>query len=148
VDSLIAAKQKLGVGVLKNKQQLVHALEKAAGQELAEKAKQEAVSAALQKTKAFIEEQTAKVVLPAGPEQFASFMASVHDAGRGPFLQLAERILIGSYREAVPAFVPSSLLEDSPCVSSRKDPLPLKSLDSGSYRLWPSLRNTEKVDCA
>ena len=79
-DSLIAAKQKLGVGVLKNKQQLVHALEKAAGQELAEKAKQEATNAALQKTKAFIEEQTAKVVLPAGPEQFASFMASVHDA--------------------------------------------------------------------
>ena len=36
-ESLIAAKQKLGVGVLKNKQQLVHALEKAAGQELAEK---------------------------------------------------------------------------------------------------------------
>jgi len=79
-DSLIAAKQKLGVGVLKNKQQLVHALEKAAGQELAEKAKQEAVTAALQKSKVFIEEQVGKVVLPAGPEQFAAFMTSVHDA--------------------------------------------------------------------
>ncbi|HNR35656.1 MAG TPA: hypothetical protein PKO36_10785 [Candidatus Hydrogenedentes bacterium] len=49
MDSLIAAKQKLGVDVLKNKQQLVHTLEKAAGQELAEKAKQKAVNAALQK---------------------------------------------------------------------------------------------------
>ncbi len=78
--SLIAAKQKLGVGVLKNKQQLVHALEKAAGHDLAEKAKQEAANAALQKAKAFIEEQAAKVVLPAGPDQFAAFMASVHDA--------------------------------------------------------------------
>jgi len=48
-NSLIAAKQKLGVDVLKNKQQLVHTLEKAAGQELAEKAKQKAVNAALQK---------------------------------------------------------------------------------------------------
>ena len=66
--------------VLKNKQQLIHALEEAAGQELAEKAKQEAAKAALQKTKVFIEEQVGKVVLPAGPDQFAAFMASVHDA--------------------------------------------------------------------
>jgi hypothetical protein len=80
-ESFIASKQKLGVGVLKNKQQLVHALEKAPGQELAEKAKQEAASVALQKTKALIEEQAGKVVLPAGPEQFAAFMASVQDAG-------------------------------------------------------------------
>ena len=79
-ESLIAAKQKLGIGVLKNKQQLVHALEKAVGQELAEKAKQEAAKAALQKSKVFIEEQVGKVVLPAGPDQFAAFMASVHDA--------------------------------------------------------------------
>jgi len=79
-DSLIAAKQKLGVGVLKNKQELIHALEKAAGQELAEKAKQEAASAALQKTKALIEEQVGKFVLPAGPEQFAAFMAAVYNA--------------------------------------------------------------------
>ncbi len=40
-----AAKEKQGIGVLKNKQQLVKALEMAAGEELAEQAKQEALKA-------------------------------------------------------------------------------------------------------
>ena len=64
--------QKLGVGVLKNKQQLIHALEKAAGQELAEKAKQEVAKAARQKTKVFIEEQVGRVNCPAGEVDITS----------------------------------------------------------------------------
>jgi hypothetical protein len=39
--ALIAAKKKHHIGPLKNKQQLIKALQKAAGEELAEKAKQE-----------------------------------------------------------------------------------------------------------
>jgi hypothetical protein len=41
--SLIDAKKKHHIGPLKNKQQLVKALEKSAGEELAEKAKKEAL---------------------------------------------------------------------------------------------------------
>jgi len=46
--ALIAAKKKHHIGPLKNKQQLIKALQKAADEELAEKAKQEAVEAAKQ----------------------------------------------------------------------------------------------------
>ena len=45
-EELAAAKQKHGIGILKNKQQLVKALEKTAGEELAEKAKKEALEIA------------------------------------------------------------------------------------------------------
>jgi len=82
--ALIAAKQKHGIGVLKNKQQLVQALEKVAGQALAEKAKQEALDAAktqaLQKAQGNIQGTMAKVVLPPAPEGYAAFLASVQDA--------------------------------------------------------------------
>jgi len=82
--ALIAAKQKHGIGVLKNKQQLVQALEKVAGQALAEKAKQEALdaakTAALQKAQESIQGAMAKVMLPSAPEGYAPFLASIQDA--------------------------------------------------------------------
>ncbi|HOV32533.1 MAG TPA: hypothetical protein PLX23_04140 [Candidatus Hydrogenedens sp.] len=59
---------------------LCSSLSPAAEQELAQKAKQKSARTVLQKSKAFIEEQVGKVVLPAGLEQFATFMASVHYA--------------------------------------------------------------------
>jgi hypothetical protein len=43
--ALIAAKKKHHIGLLKNKQQLIKALQKAASEELAGKAKKEAVEA-------------------------------------------------------------------------------------------------------
>ena len=46
--TLIAAKQKHGIPPLKNKKQLVKALEKTAGQQMAEQAKQQALEAAKQ----------------------------------------------------------------------------------------------------
>lgn len=82
--ALIAAKQKHGVGVLKNKYQLVQALQKAAGEELAEKAKQEALDAAkkaaLQKAQENIQAAMEKVVLPTSPEGYAEYLKAMQDA--------------------------------------------------------------------
>jgi len=77
---LIAAKQKHGIGVLKNKQQLVEALQKKAGQQLAQKAAQEAQQAAVQQVKAKISASVAEVVVPANPADFQQFLASVTKA--------------------------------------------------------------------
>jgi hypothetical protein len=98
---LIAAKQKHGIGVLKSKQQLVQALQKAAGQELAEKAKQEALDAAkkvaLQKAQENIQAAMEKVVLPTSPEGYADYLKAMQGAevalsfGSGlpqPFLEM------------------------------------------------------------
>ena len=81
---LIEAKKKHHIGPLKNKQQLIQALEKAAGDELAEQAKQEALEAAkkkaLDKAKDTLELATAKVVVPESPAGYGNFLSTVKDA--------------------------------------------------------------------
>ena len=81
---LIEAKKKHHIGPLKNKQQLIQAIEKAAGEELAEQAKQEAVEAAkkeaLNKAKDALEQASAKVVVPESPSGYANFLSAVKDA--------------------------------------------------------------------
>ena len=81
---LIEAKKKHHIGPLKNKQQLIQAIEKAAGEELAEQAKQEALEAAkkeaLGKAKDVLEQATAKVVVPESPSGYADFLSAVKDA--------------------------------------------------------------------
>jgi len=82
--ALIAAKKKHHIGPLKNKQQLIKALQKAAGEELAEKAKQEAVEAAkkeaLKKAKESLEQAAAKVAVPESPAGYADFLSAVKEA--------------------------------------------------------------------
>jgi SPP1 gp7 family putative phage head morphogenesis protein len=82
--ALIAAKKKHHIGPLKNKQQLIEALQKAAGEELAEKAKQEAVEAAkkeaLKKAKESLEQAAAKVAVPESPAGYADFLSAVKEA--------------------------------------------------------------------
>ncbi len=81
---LIEAKKKHHIGPLKNKQQLIQAIEKAAGEELAEQASQDAVEAAkkeaLNKAKDALEQATAKVVVPESPSGYANFLSAVKDA--------------------------------------------------------------------
>ena len=81
---LIEAKKKHHIGPLKNKQQLIQALEKAAGHELAEQAKQEAVEAAkkaaLNKAKDALEQATANVVVPESPAGYSNFLSAVKEA--------------------------------------------------------------------
>lgn len=82
--TLIDAKKKHHIGPLKNKQQLVKALEKAAGEELAEKAKKEALEAAekaaINKAKQAVEQTAAKVIVPESPAGYADFLSAVKDA--------------------------------------------------------------------
>lgn len=77
---LIAAKEKHGIGVLKNKQQLVEALQKKAGQQMALKVQQEAQQAAVQQVKVKIQDSVAGVVVPANPAEFQQFLSSVKQA--------------------------------------------------------------------
>jgi SPP1 gp7 family putative phage head morphogenesis protein len=82
--SLAEAKQKAGIGALKNKKQLVKALEKSAGEALAEQAKQEALDtakkAAAAKAQQAVDEATSKVVVPPAPAGYAAFLDSVKKA--------------------------------------------------------------------
>lgn len=77
---LAAAKAKHGIGVLKNKQQLVEALQKKAGQQMAQQVQQEAQQAAAKKAKELAQSSVEKVVLPAEPAQFGGFLAQVKEA--------------------------------------------------------------------
>ena len=82
--SLIAAKQKHGIPPLKNKEQLAKALEKSAGQQMAEQAKQQALDAAkqegLKKAEQAVKDSTAKIVMPSSPAQYSGFLDSVKNA--------------------------------------------------------------------
>ena len=81
---LIAAKQQFHIGPLKNKSQLIAAIEKVAGQELGDTTKQAAIDAA--KTSAIkvaqqaLDEATVKVVLPASPQGYADFLVALQSA--------------------------------------------------------------------
>jgi SPP1 gp7 family putative phage head morphogenesis protein len=82
--ALIAAKQKHGIPPLKNKQQLAAALEKAAGKQMAEQAKQQALEAAkaeaLKKAEQALKDATSQVVMPSSPSQYSAFLDSVKAA--------------------------------------------------------------------
>lgn len=82
--ALIAAKQKHGIPPLKNKDQLVKALEKSAGQQMAEQAKQQALDTAkqeaLKKAEQTLTDATSQIVMPSSPAQYFSFLDSVKAA--------------------------------------------------------------------
>lgn len=77
-------KAKHGIGILKNKEQLVSALQKKAGADMAEAAKKKALDEAKQaiaiKQKANLDATFAKVVVPASPSDYQSFLAAVNEA--------------------------------------------------------------------
>jgi SPP1 gp7 family putative phage head morphogenesis protein len=79
--ALAEAKAKLGLTPLKNKKQLVAALEKVAGKDLAEAAKKEALeaaeTAAVNAAKKALEEAAAAVVVPPTPLGWSDFLESV-----------------------------------------------------------------------
>jgi len=79
--ALIAAKAKHGIPPLKNKEQLAKALEKAAGLQMAEQAKQQALDAAkaeaLKKAEQTLKDAAAQIVMPSSPAQYSSFLDSV-----------------------------------------------------------------------
>jgi SPP1 gp7 family putative phage head morphogenesis protein len=82
--ALIAAKAKHGIPPLKNKEQLAKALEKAAGKQMAEQAKQQALDAAkaeaLKKADQALKEATSQIVMPSSSSQYSSFLESVKAA--------------------------------------------------------------------
>ena len=82
-ESLIAAKKKHHIGPLKNKDQLIKALEKKAGEDLAEVAKKEAIEKAtkeaLTKAQDAIEQAGAKVIVPPSPATYSDFLAAVKE---------------------------------------------------------------------
>ena len=81
---LAAAKQKHGIGILKNKQQLVEALQKKAGTDMAESVKQKAVDEAkqklIQKQKTSLEDAAKAVVVPDSPTGYKDFLDAITKA--------------------------------------------------------------------
>jgi len=79
--TLMAAKQKWGIPPLKNKEQMVKALEKSAGAQMAEQAKQQALDvakqAALKKAEQSLKDAAEKVIIPTSPSDYQSFLDSV-----------------------------------------------------------------------
>jgi len=90
--TLIAAKKQFHIGPLKNKGQLIGAIEKVAGQEMGDAAKQAALDAvkqsALKVAQQALDDATVKVTLPASPQGFPEFLAA---------LQSAEQVLATSH---------------------------------------------------
>ena len=82
--SLAAAKTKHGIGALKNKQQLIDALNKQAGQAAAEQAKKQAdqaeLAAKIAHAKEHLEAKTAAVQVPEDPADYGAFLASIKSA--------------------------------------------------------------------
>lgn len=81
---LAAAKQKHGIGILKNKQQLVEALQKKAGADMAESVKKKAVDEAKQKLilkqKTALEDAAKAVVVPDTPTSYKDFLDAIAKA--------------------------------------------------------------------
>jgi len=77
---LAAAKKKHGIGVLKNKQQLVEALQKKAGQQMAQEAKAKENKAAIEKQKAKIKDSVLGVQVPQKPDDYAAYLQSLKQA--------------------------------------------------------------------
>ena len=103
--ALSDAKKKYHIGPLKNKQQLVKALEKSTGQQLAETAKQQALeaakTAAIQQAKQAVELATAKVAVPASPAGYQEFLGAVKaaEAALSGASALPQDVLAGHAKE-------------------------------------------------
>jgi SPP1 gp7 family putative phage head morphogenesis protein len=85
--ALIAAKQQFHIGPLKNKGQLIAALQKIAGQEMAQQAVQDVQQAAVTAATTALKDAAGKVLLPATPAEFQPFIES---------LAAAEQLLVSS----------------------------------------------------
>lgn len=85
--ALIAAKKQFHIGPLKNKGQLIIAIEKVAGQEMAQQAVQDVQQAAVTAATTALKEAAGKVLLPATPGNFAPFLEQ---------LAAAEQVLVSS----------------------------------------------------
>lgn len=79
--TLIAAKAKFSIPPLKNKEQLAKALEKVAGQKMADQAKQQALDVAkqeaLKKAEQALKDAATQIVMPSSPAQYSAFLDSV-----------------------------------------------------------------------
>ena len=89
--ALIAAKKQFHIGPLKNKGQLIAAIEKVAGQEMGDAAKQAVIDAAqqsaLKAAQQALDNATVKVMVPTSPQGFPDFLTA---------LQSAEQVLASS----------------------------------------------------
>lgn len=103
--ALSEVKKKHHIGPLKNKQQLAKALEKSAGQQMAEQAKQQALESAknvaLQQAKEKVELAAAKITVPTSPTDYPTFLASVKEAetSLAEALVLPQDLLAGRAKE-------------------------------------------------
>jgi len=77
---LAAAKKKHGIGVLKNKKQLVKALDQHAGKQAAQKAAQAQQAAKVAEAKKAMAEKASAVQVPDDPADYASFLKAVKAA--------------------------------------------------------------------
>ncbi len=102
---LLAKKKQYGIGILKNKQQLVEALQKKAGADLAESAKKKAADEAKQllvkKQKELVEKTAAGVQLPESPQDYTKFISQVSDAEKAlaSAKDLPQEVLAGHAKE-------------------------------------------------
>ena len=102
---LLAKKKQYGIGILKNKQQLVEALQKKAGADLAESAKKKAADEAKQllvkKQKELVEKTAAGVQLPESPQDYTKFISQVSDAEKAlaSAKDLPQELLAGHAKE-------------------------------------------------
>jgi SPP1 gp7 family putative phage head morphogenesis protein len=102
---LLAKKKQYGIGILKNKQQLVEALQKKAGTDLAESAKKKAADEAKQllvkKQKELVEKAAAGVQLPESPLDYTGFISQVSDAEKAlaSAKDLPQELLAGHAKE-------------------------------------------------
>jgi SPP1 gp7 family putative phage head morphogenesis protein len=85
--ALIAAKKQFHIGPLKNKSQLIQALQQVAGKEMAQQAVQDVQHAAVTAATSALHEAASNVMLPATPTDFQSFLAQ---------LSAAEQLLVNS----------------------------------------------------
>jgi hypothetical protein len=85
--ALIAAKKQFHIGPLKNKGQLITALQHIAGKEMAQQAVQDVQQAAVTAATTALKDAAGKVMLPATPGDFQPFLAQ---------LSAAEQLLVGS----------------------------------------------------
>jgi len=85
--ALITAKKQFHIGPLKNKAQLIKALQQVAGKEMAQQAIQDTQQAAVTAATNALKEAAGKVILPATPSNFAPFLEQ---------LAAAEQALVNS----------------------------------------------------
>ena len=102
---LLAKKQQYGIGILKNKQQLIEALQKKAGADLAESAKQKAVDEAktllIKKQTELVNSVISGVQVPDSPLNYGPFIAQLSEAEKAlsSATELSQDLLAGHAKE-------------------------------------------------